>query len=134
MVDGCLEWQRQGLNPPGIVTKATEDYFSSEDTLGCWLEECCIQDRKLSASAAALYQSCQEWCQKNGEPVVSKKKFAQKLEEHQFTRERSASMRGFKGLALKSEIPSARVFVADSRNSISPTAQDLGFHQERSEK
>jgi putative DNA primase/helicase len=42
MIAGCLEWQRQGLNPPEEVLAATEDYLDSEDNVGTWLFEMCV--------------------------------------------------------------------------------------------
>jgi len=42
MIAGCLEWQRQGLNPPEKVLAATEDYLASEDAIGLWLSDMCI--------------------------------------------------------------------------------------------
>jgi len=111
MIDGCLAWQREDLNPPTIVNQATADYLASEDALGRWLEECCVQDRTLSANTSALYASWKDWCRRNGEPLDSVKRFSQNLEARQFTRERSATMRGFRGLGLKS-----RVATSDSSN------------------
>jgi phage/plasmid-associated DNA primase len=39
-MDGCLQWQNMGLDPPAGVIEATEAYFSDQDTIGQWLEEC----------------------------------------------------------------------------------------------
>jgi putative DNA primase/helicase len=33
MIEGCLEWQGEGLNPPDVVTVATREYFEEEDSL-----------------------------------------------------------------------------------------------------
>ncbi|ROR03388.1 phage/plasmid primase, P4 family, partial [Desulfosoma caldarium] len=41
-VRGCLEWQRQGLQPPEAVTEATEGYRSEMDTIGDFIDECCV--------------------------------------------------------------------------------------------
>jgi putative DNA primase/helicase len=43
-IEGCLAWQRQGLNPPAAVIDATEEYFTDYDTLGRWLAERCELD------------------------------------------------------------------------------------------
>src|SRR4030095_9190084 len=32
-IEGCLNWQREGLNPPAIVSEATDDYLATEDLL-----------------------------------------------------------------------------------------------------
>ena len=39
MVEGCLAWQREGLNPPAAVRDATAAYLENEDLFGQWLAE-----------------------------------------------------------------------------------------------
>ena len=41
MIDGCLDWQTNGLVVPECVEQQTEDYFQGEDHVAHWLEECC---------------------------------------------------------------------------------------------
>ena len=43
-LQGCLEWQAEGLNPPAAVIEATAEYFDDEDSFGRWLGECCVRD------------------------------------------------------------------------------------------
>jgi putative DNA primase/helicase len=38
MIDGCLDWQANGLRRPQSVVEATEEYFSNQDTFGQWLD------------------------------------------------------------------------------------------------
>lgn len=38
LVEGAVLYHRDGLVPPGEVTKATRDYFATEDSFGQWLE------------------------------------------------------------------------------------------------
>ena len=45
IVDGCVEWQRDGLQPPQAVTEATSDYLDSQDLVGQWLTECCVEEK-----------------------------------------------------------------------------------------
>jgi putative DNA primase/helicase len=122
MVEGCLAWQREGLSAPDVVTQATEEYLASEDALGRWLEECCIQGRTYVESTSALYGSWQDWCRRNGEQPDSVKRFSQNLEARQFTRERSAAMRGFRGVAVRLDAAAP-----DSRTGSGLTARDFGF-------
>ena len=35
-IQGCLDWQREGLKPPAIVREATATYLDSEDDIGRW--------------------------------------------------------------------------------------------------
>ena len=39
LIDGCLAWQRDGLNPPEAVTAAVDDYMADEDVLGTFIRE-----------------------------------------------------------------------------------------------
>jgi hypothetical protein len=34
MIDGCLDWQKQGLAPPQAVTAATDAYMEAQDAIG----------------------------------------------------------------------------------------------------
>jgi len=101
MLEGCSVWQRQGLNPPAIVRDATEDYLAAEDAIGRWLEERCDIGSTHSSTIADLFRSWRGWCEENGEPECSQKRFSQYLESRGFTRERSSEARSFRGLTLK---------------------------------
>ena len=41
-IQGCLEWQREGLKPPAVVRDATAEYLDAEDAVARWIEECCV--------------------------------------------------------------------------------------------
>nr|WP_239057843.1 phage/plasmid primase, P4 family [Pseudodesulfovibrio sp. JC047] len=42
LVQGCLDWQKQGLNPPAKVLEATAEYRRDEDLLADFVDECCF--------------------------------------------------------------------------------------------
>lgn len=94
-VAGCMAWQRDGLGAPDAVRLATEAYRSSMDVLAAWLDDCCVVDDRVSASAADLYRSYRTWCEENGERFLAQKMFALRLSERGFT-----SRRGTKGKRL----------------------------------
>jgi putative DNA primase/helicase len=101
MIDGCLDWQRDGLSQPSIVKDATEEYLASEDVVGQWLEECCDIGPHKSSTGTALFASFQQWCIRNEEMVSSQKRFSQNLEARGFNRKRSSNTRSFCGIALR---------------------------------
>ena len=41
MIDGCLDWQMNGLIRPAVVKLATDEYFREQDTIRQWIEDCC---------------------------------------------------------------------------------------------
>jgi putative DNA primase/helicase len=101
MIEGCLDWQRDGLNPPTMVKGATEDYLAAEDLLAGWIEECCETGPNYSSPVAALYGSFCEFCTRNGENAGSQKRFSQNLEARKFTRVRTSGIRLFRGVDIK---------------------------------
>lgn len=40
IVEGCLEWQQQGLAPPESILKAVEDIAAEEDYIGQFIDDC----------------------------------------------------------------------------------------------
>ena len=106
MIEGCLAWQRQGLNPPAAVRDATAAYLSDEDALAKWIEDCCVTGRQHWCASTLLWTSWQGWATRANERVGSRKTFIAALEGHGFLPERTKSMRGFAGIDLiESEKP-----------------------------
>ncbi len=81
MVQGCLEWQRIGLQPPDEVKAATNDYRNEMDDIGTFLEECCILVPSVKVAKADLYDAYKKWCEENGETPLTQKKFGGRLTE-----------------------------------------------------
>jgi len=75
LVRGCLEWQRQGLNPPESVLAATKAYQDSEDTMKTFIAERCIEGPSNSIRAGLLYSTYKQWAETAGERPVTAKKF-----------------------------------------------------------
>ena len=100
-LDGCLEWQRVGLDAPQAVTGATRHYLEGEDTMTAWIDDFCDVDRSRWTASSALFASWQKWCQENHETPGSQKSFSQNLESHSYVPERTRSARGFRGIGLR---------------------------------
>lgn len=106
MIEGCLEWQRQGLNPPAVVREATAEYFEEEDPIGRWLEQECVLDDKYITPLTELYYAWQEWAGEKGEYVGSMKSFSQMLRTKRFHKIRLPTDRrvAFVGIVLTGTI------------------------------
>ena len=102
-VQGCLEWQRRGLNAPAIVHEATQAYRKESDTLGSFLEECCDVGAGISVSSADLRNSYSKWAAANGAGLLSPRVFKNRLESRGFKSDRIGHdrTRSFVGLGLK---------------------------------
>jgi putative DNA primase/helicase len=101
-IEGCLEWQRQGLAPPPAVRAATDDYFGEEDTFGHWLEAYCVRKPGAWTSSADLYGSWAGFARDRGEESGTSKVFAQDLETRGYEPKRRPDARGFADIELRS--------------------------------
>ena len=79
MIDGCLDWQENGLVRPDVVMQATSDYFEDEDLFGRWIAERCECDPGVKGKASLLYELWKEFAIANGEEPGSSKPFAEML-------------------------------------------------------
>jgi putative DNA primase/helicase len=99
LVQGCLDWQRQGLNPPESVKAATADYRDTEDTIKTFLGERCIEDKMLHVRAGVLYAAYKAWAEGNGERQMTGKKFGLYVGER-FDSSKDANGKFYIGLGL----------------------------------
>jgi P4 family phage/plasmid primase-like protien len=88
-VEGCLKWQQEGLGNPKEVQEATQGYKEEMDTLGNFIKENCVIVPSAKCVVSELYKKYTEWCEDNGEYVLSRTKFNRKIEERGFKKERS---------------------------------------------
>ncbi len=104
-IEGAVLWHRYGLQPPAIITTATDRYFAAENTLAAWIEERCERAEALRAETRDLYRDYVAWAKGGNEFVLAEKRFAETLEmrlggdcewKHPTTRRK-----GFKGIALR---------------------------------
>jgi len=80
IVEGALEWQRQGLNPPAPVLALTEEYRRESDPLREFLEERCTLDPSAQATNPEIWTAYQEWAKEAGEKYpLGRKRFSQAL-------------------------------------------------------
>ena len=99
-IQGCLEWQHRGLQPPSAVMAATADYLSAEDSLARWISERCRQIGYGGTECTALYQDWCRWMSASGEHPGSQKRFSQALEAKGYQKDPKARHATFIGIAL----------------------------------
>lgn len=103
MVEGCLEWQEEQLNPPAAVVGATEHYLEAEDSITQWMTECCELGASLEELSTPLFRSWKLWAEGAGEHPGSQKRFSQTIESRGMTpkRQPNTGKSMFIGLKLK---------------------------------
>jgi putative DNA primase/helicase len=100
-IEGCLAWRREGLNPPAVVTAATERYFVEEDAFARWIEDRTERKDGFFESSSALWEDWKEWADSTGEFAGKQKQFSLTLEARGYCKDRNNKARGFKGIALR---------------------------------
>jgi len=79
MVRGCLEWQKTGsLKLPAAVKEAVKEYHRQEDSVGDFIDQCCVVGPEFKVTALAAYEAFEVWWQENvSKRVPLKKRFGQ---------------------------------------------------------
>src|SRR5215217_6102524 len=80
-LEGCLQWQREGLQAPEEVRKATGAYRSEMDVIGAFLQDECEIGREFREPFTTLYKRYEEWCEDGGERAETRRKFNARLKE-----------------------------------------------------
>jgi putative DNA primase/helicase len=104
MIEGCLDWQANGLLRPGSVVDATAEYFSEQDVFRQWLEEECEVEpgnNWKTGTAAELYSSWRTYAERAGENAGSKKAFSGYMQKHDLAPDRTGRRRIYIGVRLK---------------------------------
>jgi P4 family phage/plasmid primase-like protien len=103
LIEGCLDWQANGLTRPDAVLTATENYFADQDLMGQWLEDCCEQTPRSVETTAALFVSWEDFAHKAGEYSGSRKAFTTELGRRGFeqTTLGHSKARSVQGVRLK---------------------------------
>ncbi|MBI1742941.1 hypothetical protein HYR54_07720 [Candidatus Acetothermia bacterium] len=105
-VQGCLNWQSKGLEPPQVVKDVTEEYRSETDLIGQFLVECCVVGGNAWCRASQLFNEFKSWCVRNGiddESRGSATTFGRRIVEHGFFKKHTKTGKVYEGLRLLAE-------------------------------
>ena len=100
MIEGCLDWQQRGLDPPSSVRGATAEYMAAQDVVRNWLDECTAKDSRGDALSSELFTSWRTWCEANGEHPGGGRNFSQKLVEAGLKKRHSMRGAAFLGVRV----------------------------------
>lgn len=101
MVQGCLEWQRQGLAVPEKVAIATTRYRDESDLFGDFINECCERDPDKEIRASHLYAAYSQRAKDRGEFPQSMKRISERMEAMKFPRVKKNIGLVYRGITLR---------------------------------
>lgn len=102
-IEGCLEWQRDGLGVPDEVINATREYEAEQDTFSMFLDEKCVRTPNARVLSLPLYLAHKDWANQHGETPVSHKTFASLMSEKGFAKSKTKSGILYSGVGLLAE-------------------------------
>ena len=99
-VQGCLDWQTDGLKSARTVETATLEYRQESDQAGRFIKDRCHLQLGERTPAKALYDAFVLWCASHCEKPLATNQFAVKLEERGLAGKRGRSGIVYLGVAL----------------------------------
>jgi len=105
-IEGCLEWQDEGLITPKVILNATKEYKTEMDRIKSWMLDCCTKDAKPESSTRVsdIYQSYKNWAKSNGEWPMNQRILNTKLVERGYQKRRGSSGVVFNGIELNNSL------------------------------
>jgi putative DNA primase/helicase len=102
MVEGCLRWQREGLQIPDAVTRATDGYRESQNPLKEFIDDCCELNPEYWTASSDLSTAYEMWSKESGETCLKSKAFSAPLGRLGLTTARRGTpqVRGWSGVRL----------------------------------
>lgn len=105
MIEGCLDWQKNGLVRPPVVINATAEYFAEQDLVNGWIEDCCEVGPLQYDTLSVLFKSWTAHSLANGQKTTTSMWFSQTLARLGYEVVKNTpnnhGKRGFKGLGVK---------------------------------
>lgn len=98
MVDGCLLWQREGLNPPQSVLAASKEYKTEMDVLATFIEECC--EAGGETDSGDLFRAYIQWAKEANEYEMSSTKFGREMAKR-YSKRSTTKARYYEGICLR---------------------------------
>jgi putative DNA primase/helicase len=75
-VDGCIKWQKDGLDEPACVLESTKEYRNEMDLIAGFVEQCIVIDYTApNVMASDLFYVYRQWAKQNNEWEMSSKRF-----------------------------------------------------------
>ena len=100
MVRGCVEWNKNGLQIPESIEKASSDYMEAEDTVGQFLRDKTVSIGEVGSSE--LFKAFNKWQEDSGvSNTWTQKKVTQAIKERGFVTRHTNRGSVFQEISLK---------------------------------
>ena len=101
LVQGCLEWQRRGLDVPDRVLDYTAEYRAENDALAEWLDDECDLGPEHWTATRELRDAYEHWCTAAGaNPINLNGAWGNALKSHGCNSGKHGGQRGWNGIRV----------------------------------
>ena len=105
MIDGCLEWKKEGLKTPKLISEATKEYQNETDVIGLWLDQNCEKVANFKLKTNQAFGNFKTFIQEIGIDKYSQMTFSKQVAAKGFKGSKSNGYRYFIGLKIKGLYP-----------------------------
>jgi putative DNA primase/helicase len=97
VIQGCLKWQKSGLQVPLKIRDAVKEYRDEMDIMAQWIDERCEFDPNAEWQAAAAYRCYKTWAEQSGFKPMNSTAFGRKFSER-FQSKRTNTGKVYQGI------------------------------------
>jgi putative DNA primase/helicase len=105
LIEGCLDWQANGLHRAQCEIAATSEYLAEQDLFSQWVDTDCTTHVNDTATRAELFASWAAFAEANGEAAGTSRDFGQRMRAAGFLEIKNVpgrhGTRGYRGVGLK---------------------------------
>lgn len=109
IVEGAIQWHREGLNIPPVIQAEVQAYRDESDIFGQFLSEYIIPSAGGKVQSFDLWGRWREFCAAEGIKDGSRQSFGRRVSEYGYSAKSSNGTRYFSGMELRNKVPSLSV-------------------------
>jgi putative DNA primase/helicase len=103
LVEGCLEWQDDGLGTCDAVEQATATYRTENDVIGRFVDDCCELGEDYRIERKALRDALVLYCEDGGDEAPPATTLGRWLSERGVRATKGGGRRSYRGIRLHEE-------------------------------
>lgn len=99
---GWLDYQAEGLNPPGAVLERTETYRGESDPVTAFLADETVESGSARVPAKKLFDTWSAWAMTNGHPPMTSAEFGRRMTDRYERKRGTGGVHQYVGIGLAS--------------------------------
>lgn len=100
LVQGCVDWLREGLTEPDAVVLATEKFRGAANSLDAFIDECCSLGSGMCCPTSTLIEAYSDWCARQHRVPLRARAFGTALKAKNCVAKKLGGARHWVGIGL----------------------------------